>query len=170
MNVKLSRRRRPELETLESVTLLSTLGPAPAVHAPAVHAPVVHVEATRKPTPPAAPPVVALHGTIHTTGKLTGPSTVSVSGSGNLGSVGTASVKLTANLASPPSSVTLSARKGRLILAESTPLLISGNGGSTTYTIVGGTGSYAHATGSGTVSALYSIAKGNKVTLNLRFA
>ncbi len=160
MNAKMSRRRRPELETLESVTLLSSFG----------HAAAVQAEAAHKTIAPTAPPVVALHGTIHATGKLSGSTTLAVSGSGNLGAVGTASAKVRVDLANPPSSITLSARKGRLVLAESSPLLTSGNGGSTTYTVVGGTGSYAHATGSGTVTALYSIAKGNRVTLNLRFS
>ena len=159
MSAKKSHRRRPELETLEAVTLLSTFG---HTLAPAVHAPAVHAAATTAITS------VALHGTIHATGKLSG-TTVAVSGSGSLGAVGSASVKVTANLLSPPSTITLSAKKGKLVLAENSALLTSVNGGSTTYHIAGGTGSYAHTTGSGTVTAIYSIAKGNKVTLNLKF-
>lgn len=160
MSAKKSHRRRPELETLEAVTLLSTFG---HTLAPAVHAPAVHAAATPAIT------TVALHGTIHATGKLSG-TTVAVSGSGNLGAVGSASAKVTVNLLHPPSSITLSAKKGKLVLAEDSPLLTSGNGGSTTYHVASGTGSYAHATGSGTVTATYSLAKGNKVTLNFKFS
>ncbi len=163
MDSKKSRRRRPEVEGLETLALLSGFA-----HAGVAHVGAVHAEATKS-TPSVA--VVALHGTIHATGKLSGE-TLSVSGSGNLGSVGTASAKVAANLLSPPSTVTLSTKRGNIVLAEDagTALLTSGSTGTGTYHVAGGTGSYAHSTGSGTITASFSLAKGNKVTLNLKFS
>ncbi len=154
MIVKKSRRRRPELETLEAVTLLSTFA-----HAEARHVPV-----------PVTPPVVALHGTIHASGKVSGSEVLTASGSGNLGAVGSTSLRVTASLVSPPSTITLSAKRGKLVLAEDSPLLIAGGAGSTTYHVAGGTGPYAHATGSGTVAASYSLLKGNRVALTINFS
>lgn len=169
--MKKSTRARPVVESLESMTLLSTAvahlheAAKPAVHvAPAPAAtPAVAAEATVH-----AEAVVTLRGTLKGTGKLNGTSGT-VSGSGNLGSVGKATFKLTASLNNLPSSVTLSTKKGNLRLQAASPLVGSGTSGSTTYTIVGGTKAYAQATGSGTAIGTFSLARGNKLAVTIRF-
>jgi len=159
MNPRLkSTRRRPTVESLESMTLLSTVS-AGLLHVAKVTP--VHVAPT--------PPVVALSGTIHATGKVTGATTGNVSGSGRLGKVGTASFKLAIDLNNPPSTVTLTTGRGKIFLTGDEPLVTGATSGSLHYTITGGTKSYLNATGSGHVSGSYTLLKGNKVAVTLTF-
>ena len=156
--MKKSTRIRPVVESLESMMLLSTAVAHVQPHVqPAAH--VVQAEATT---------AVALHGTLKGTGKIHGTS-AAINGSGNLGKVGSASFKVNASLINPPSSITLSTRKGNLYLTSASPLVGAGDSGSTTYTITGGTKAYAHANGSGAVSGSFSLLKGNKVAVSIRF-
>lgn len=176
--MKKSTRIRPAVESLESMLLLSTAAaPAHGLVKAAAHvapiAPVATATVHAEPTVHAAAAtvhaeaVVALRGTLKGTGKIAGTSAV-VNGSGKLGAVGQTTFKLAANLLNPPTSVTLNAKKGKLFLQAASPLVGSGNTGSTTYNIVGGTKAYANATGSGSVIGTYSLAK-NKVTVTIRF-
>jgi len=157
--MKKSTRIRPVLESLESMMLLSTA--TVDIHALAKKAPVV-----------VAPvPTVDLHlqGTLHGTGTVRGTS-ASVGGSGNLAPVGSTSFRLNnINLNNPPTTVTLATRKGNLYLASTTPIIGAGSTGSTTYNVIGGTKTYAHATGTGTVAASYTLVKG-KLTTTINFA
>ncbi len=155
--MKKSTRIRPVVESLESMMLLSTA----VVELHALAKPVVHVVTVEATT-------VNLQGTLHGTGKVSGTS-AAVSGSGNLGKVGNATFKLKADLTSPPTSVTLSTKKGNLYLQASSALVGAGSNGSTTYTITGGTKGYANATGSGSVIGSYSLAKG-KLSLTIHFS
>ena len=161
--MKKSTRVRPAVESLESMMLLSTV----VAHVHELAAPAAHVAPAAAPTV-SAEATITLHGTLTGSGKISGTS-ATVSGSGNLGSVGKTTFKLTANLLNPPTSVTLSTKKGNLYLQASSALVGSGASGSTTYSIVGGTKSYAHATGSGTVLGTYSLAKG-KLAVTIRFS
>lgn len=155
--MKKSTRIRPVVESLESMMLLSTVvGELHSHVAPAVH--VVTAEAT----------TVALHGTLTGSGKISGTS-ASVSGSGNLGSVGKTTFKTNVSLTNPPSNVVLSTKKGNLYLQASSALIGAGSSGSTTYVITGGTKSYAHATGSGSVTASYALAHG-KLSLTIHLS
>ena len=156
--MKKTTRIRPVLESLESMMLLSTL--TPEVHELAKKTTVV--------TPIESGPVT-LAGTLHGTGKTNG-TTASVSGSGNLGKVGTAGFKLNVTLANPPTTVTLATRKGNLYLATTSPLVGAGSTGSTTYKIIGGSKFYTDATGSGTATASYSLLKSGKLNLTVHFA
>lgn len=159
MNIrKKSTRRRPTVESLESMTLLSTVT-AGMLHA--AKAPPVIVAPT--------PAVVVLSGTIHASGKVTGAGTGTASGSGNLGKVGTASFKVSIDLKNPPSAVTLTTKHGKLYLAGDNTLFTGSTSGTSHYTITGGTGSYLHATGSGNVSGSYSLLRGNKLSITLSF-
>jgi len=162
MNIqkKKSTRRRLELESLESMLLLSTVVAESVAHA--ARTTPVHVAPV--------PPVVTLSGTIHASGKITGATTGFASGSGNLGKVGTASFKIAVDLNNPPSKVTLSTRHGNLFLASTSPIVSATGSSSAQYSIAGGTGSYNHATGSGTLFASYSVLKGNKLAITLTFA
>ena len=156
--MKKSTRIRPVVESLESMMLLSTVVAELHPHAlPAAH--VVTAEATT---------TVDLQGTLKGSGTIS-KTTATVSGSGNLGKVGTTTFKTKINLASPPSNVVLSTKKGNLYLQASSALVGSGSSGSTTYEITGGTKSYAHATGAGTVAATYTLAKG-KLSLTIHFS
>ncbi len=155
--MKKSTRIRPVLESLESMMLLSTA----TVNLHALAMPAAHVVTAEATT-------VNLQGTLHGTGKISGTS-AAVTGSGNLGKVGTATFKLNANLTNPPSSVTLATKKGNIYLEASSALVGSGSTGSTTYTITGGTKTYLNATGSGSVSASYTVAKG-KLNLTIHFS
>ena len=157
--MKKSTRIRPVVESLESMMLLSTAVAHVQPHVqPTAH--VVHAEATT---------AVALHGTLKGTGKIHGTS-AALSGSGNLGKVGSASFKVNANLVNPPSNITLTTRKGNLYLTSASPLVGAGTSGSTTYSITGGTKAYAHATGAGSVSGSFSLLKGNKLSVTIRFS
>jgi hypothetical protein len=131
--------RRPEVETLETMVLLS--GGA------------------------AIPNPLHLTGTDHGTYKVTAAGPTS-KGSGSLSPIG----KVTASSTEAASggdnkSVTLTARQGKLFLTEnfhSTGLgLYAG-----TYTITGGTKSFAHETGSGSVQAtlIGSLTRGSVTT------
>ena len=155
---KKSTRLRPTVESLESMMLLST-----------IHVGVLQAEKATKAHVTPAPPVVALSGTIHASGKVTGATTGTVSGSGNLGKVGTASFKVSVNLSNPPSGVTLTTKHGNIYLASEAALFTGSNSGTSTYVVTGGTGSYLHATGSGTLSGSYTLLKGNKLAVTLKF-
>lgn len=148
-------RRSPEVESLESLMLLST-GMAGSHH---VKVPVQVV-----------PAHVALVGTIHASGHLSG-SVATVGGSGNLSPVGSSSFQIKADLNNPPSSVTLSTKHGKLYLVSNTTTpLVQGSSGSVSYQVKGGTGSYVGATGSGLLSASVSELKNHKLAVTLRFS
>ena len=155
--MKKSTRIRPVVESLESMMLLSTA--VAEVHALAKPA-AVHIVTAEQ--------AVTLHGTLKGSGTLSGTS-ATISGSGNLGSVGASTFKIKANLLSPPSSITLSTKKGNLYLSAASPLVGSGTSGSTTYTITGGTKAYAHATGAGSVVGTYTLS-GKKLGVTIRFS
>ena len=155
--MKKSTRLRPAVESLESMLLLSTaMAEVHALAKPAIH--VVAAEST----------TVALHGTLKGTATISG-SSATVNASGNLGKIGTASVKTSGSLTNLPTSVTLTTKKGNLYLSASSSLVGSSTSGSTTYTITGGTKAYAHATGAGSVSGSYSVLKANKLSVTIRF-
>lgn len=160
--MKKSTRIRPVVESLESMMLLSTA--VANLHHLAVAAPAAHVTHVVS-----AESTVTLAGTLKGTGKISG-TTATVSGSGNLGKVGTTTFKLKVDALAPPSSVTLSTKKGNLYLAADSALISTGStSGSTTYSITGGTKAYANATGSGTVTASYTLAKG-KLSLTIHLS
>jgi hypothetical protein len=148
--MKKSTRRRPELESLEPLLLLS----AGAKHAP-------------RPTP--APPVVSLSGSIHASGKLSSKG-LSVSGTGDLSQVGPVSLKYSANLLTPSLSVTLGSKHGKIILVGDGLLAPGTTSGSIHYRVIGGTGSYLGATGSGTASVSLGTTQGGKATLDVTFS
>lgn len=164
--MKKTTRIRPVLESLESMMLLSTAAPhvAELASKAAAHVALVEAEAVKAPVSSA----VNLHGTIKGTGKVAGTN-LTINGSGNLGKVGTATLKTGISLANPPETITLTTKKGNLFLASSTTPLVSGTSGSTTYTITGGTKAYATATGSGSVAGTYKL-NGTKITFTLRFS
>lgn len=146
--MKKSTRIRPVVESLESMLLLSTATMDLQSHHAPIVAPHVSTEATT---------AVHLMGTLKGTGTVNfAAASATASGSGNLGKVGKASFKVSGAEASLPTTVTLKTSKGNLILSSASPIVGSGSGASTTYSIVGGTKSYAHATGSGTVSGSYT--------------
>jgi hypothetical protein len=148
---------RPRVESLESMLLLSTLFAEASKH----NKPPAHVA----PKPYGELPLV---GTIKGTGSVTG-NTVSFSASGSIKAIGSTSIKVTGNLAIPTSeNVTLSAKKGKVYLTVSQIALA--NSQTLTYTVTGGTGTYAGATGSGTIQATLGTIKGNKAPITLKFA
>ncbi len=157
--MKKSTRIRPVVQSLESMMLLSTM--TPDLHALARRAPVV-----------VAPvPTVDLHlqGTLHGTGTVRGTS-ASIGGSGNLAPVGSTSFRINKiNLNNPPTTVTLATRRGNLYLATTSPIIGAGSNGSATYNVIGGTKTYAHATGTGTVAASYTLVRG-RLTATIDFA
>ncbi len=167
------RKLRPSVEGLESLRLLSGMAHAVAAHPVAV----VHAEATKA---SAAVAVVHLHGTIHATVKLVSASTLAIAGSGNLGSVGAASInfRLTKTGALPTS--TLSTKLGKITLAGNASALLGGGSATSPganslaesfpYTVVGGTGAYARSTGSGTLTETVTLSKGDVFTVNLKFS
>ena len=65
--------------------------------------------------------------------------------------------------------MTLTTKHGKLYLAGDDTLFTTTETGSTHYTITGGTGTYAHATGSGDVTGSYAVSKGDKLTVTLKF-
>jgi hypothetical protein len=146
LEMKRSTRRRPELESLEPLVLLS--------HAP---------------TPTPARPVVSLVGTIHASGKLNSQ-VVSVSGSGDLGPVGKVSLKYFADVLVPSASVTLKGKHGKIILVGDSLLPPGSNSGTIHYRVIGGTNSYGGATGSGEATVTVDPLKGNKVKLDITFS
>ncbi len=168
-----SRRKfRPSVEGLESLRLLAGMAHAVAGHTVAV----VHAEVSKA---PAAVAVVALHGTIHATLKLVSPSTAVIAGSGNLGAVGTASVDLRLTKTGPLPATTLSTKLGRIALSANPSPLPGGDSealpganiaGSFSYAVVGGTGAYAHSTGSGTLTETLRLTRGDVFTVDLKFS
>ncbi len=167
------RHLRPSVEGLESLRLLAGMAPDVAVHPVAL----VHAEATKA---PAAVAVVNLHGTIHATAKVS-ISNLVIAGSGNLGAVGTASINLRVSQTGSESTFTLLTKKGQITLAATGSTLPGGgNSASFTsprsseqsfgYTVVGGTGAYAHSTGSGTILEAIALGKGDKITVNFEFS
>ena len=156
--MKKSTRIRPVVESLESMMLLSTaIGD---LHPHALAPAQVQAE---------APQPLPLKGTLKGTGTISGTSGTA-SGSGNLGSVGTASFKVSGSATDLPSSVTLTTKKGNLYLTASSSIVGAGAGASTTYTITGGTKAYADATGTGSVVGTYSMVKANKFSLTIKFS
>ena len=154
-------RFRPRVESLESMLLLSHAA-SDVLH--------LQIHAEAKKTPVAVAPVdVALAGTIHLSGKVSGTS-ATVSGSGKLGQVGTVSIKTKVDALNPPTSLTLSAKKGNITIQAASLVSAAGTSGSGTYTVTGGTKSYVHAYGSGTITASYTLLKGNKVALTVTFS
>jgi len=151
--VKKSTRRRPEVESLESMMLLSTF---------------VHAEAHTSRPPVVVSSQVTLRGTIHAKGNLTGD-TLTIAGSGNLGKVGNASFNLNTSLLAPTSTATLSTRGGRINLVANNGSVFGSNSGTITYTIQGGSGSHASAFGSGTIHVSLTQINGTKVKADLRF-
>ncbi len=111
---------------------------------------------------------VALVGTVHGNGTAVNGK-ISVAGSGNLGSVGSTSFRINTTLTNPTTNVTLETRKGNLYLTSTSPIIGATSGGSTTYTINGGTKFYAHATGTGVVSATYTLARNHRLTTTITF-
>ncbi len=151
-----------KVEGLESKMLLTAaMIPVHALATTAAHVAPVSAEAVST--------HVALHGTIHGTGTLNG-TTLTVHGSGNLGKVGVASVRGNLNLASLPSSITLTTPRGHLTLTATAPQVVLGTSGYVTYAITGGTHAYAHATGSGLLSGSFSVVKGDKIAFSAHFS
>lgn len=149
---------RPAVESLESLMLMTA---APGrLHAMVMPAAEVATQAT---------PAIALHGTIRGTGTLVG-STLTVHAAGQLGKVGLATITASGSITDPPASITLATRRGKLVLTAVTPAVIAGTSGSVHYTITGGTGAYAHATGSGTIAGSYSVLAHNRITLVAHFS
>jgi hypothetical protein len=135
------KQRRPEVESLESMTLLS--GVAAMVH-------------------PAAPQTLHLVGTLHGTFTSTrgaGPSSVTASGTLTpLGKVNFTGKLPTASLSATSGNVSLSNKQGKLLIG----LNVVGLSG--TYTINGGTKAYAGDTGTGSFSIALISAKNGKFT------
>jgi hypothetical protein len=148
--MKRSTRRRPELEPLEPLVLLS----ASSRHAP-------------KPAP--VPPVVSLSGSVHATGKLSSRG-LAVVGTGDLSPVGPVGLKYSANLLTPSLSVTLRSKHGKIILVGDSLLAPGTSSGSIHYRVIGGTGSYLGATGSGNASVEVGSLAGGKTTLDVTFS
>lgn len=176
MNAQKSQNRRqlrPSVEGLESLQLLSGMAHAVAVHPIAL----VHAEATKA---PATVAVVDLHGTIRTTVKLAATNLVVIAGSGNLGAVGTASINIHLSRGGSLPLFTLATRQGKITLAgisstlSSSPATLTSptsgtDSGSFAYTVAGGTGAYAHSTGSGTLTETVALSKGEKFTVDYKF-
>jgi hypothetical protein len=148
--MKRSTRRRPELESLEPLVLLS----ASSNHVP-------------RPTSP--PPVVSLVGSIHATGAVSNKG-LSVSGKGDLGPVGPVSLKYSTDLLTPSLSVTLGSKRGKIFLVGDSPLPQGTSSGSIHYRVIGGTGPYIKATGSGNASVAVGSLLGGKTTLDVTFS
>ena len=168
------RQFRPSVEGLESLRLLSGMAHAVAVHLVAL----VHAEATKA---PAAVAVIDLHGTIHSTIKMAAANLVVIAGSGNLGGVGTASINLHLSKGGSLPLFTLSTKQGKITLAgisstlSSSPATVTSptsgtDSGSFAYTVLSGTGAYAHSTGSGTLTETVALSKGDKFTVNFTFS
>lgn len=165
------RQLRPSVEGLESLRLLSAPGHAVA-SSPVASA---HSEATKATAPVA---VVELRGTIHSTVEAS-RSGIAFIGSGNLGAVGKASIDIRLDEAGPLPTFTLSTRRGKITLTatESAAPGVSptstgprGDVESFPYTVFGGTGAYAHATGSGTITAAAAISKAENISENFTFS
>ncbi len=168
------RQLRPSVEGLESLRLLSGMAHAVAVHPVAL----VHAEATKTVAPVA---VVDLHGTIHATARVSGSSLV-ITGSGNLGAVGTASINyhIDQNGSIQPSTITT--KQDQITLGRSKLLPPSTNTNPVvstgarsdkivlSYSVIGGTGAYAHSTGSGTLTEAIALSKADRITVNLVFS
>lgn len=168
------RQLRPWIESLEPLRLLSGMAPAVAVHPVAS----VHAEATKSFAPVA---VVNLHGTIHATAKVTSSSLL-ITGSGNLGTVGTASINYRINQNGSIQPSTITTKQGQITLGRSellppstssNPVVSTGPKSDKivlSYSVVGGTGAYAHATGSGVLTEAVALGKGGRLTVNLVFS
>jgi len=151
--VKKSTRRRPELESLESLMLLSASGAHHGGRPPA------HV----------APVTVALSGTIHATGQIQG-NHLTVKGSGDLNPVGHATLQYSTRVDNPSLSVTLETKHGKLLLVGDSPIATATTSGSTHYRVIGGTGSYTQATGSGTASVALGTPHNGREPLGVTFS
>jgi hypothetical protein len=138
---RLTIRWRPELESLESMVLLS--GVAGAAERPA------YAAAAMVATRPVSNAVVSLSGSASGTyraGRALG-SPYSFSGKGNISPLGRASVKGSLQLAAQTGQMTVATRHGKIFANLSTP---GGVGPPVNYTITGGTGQFAGASGTGT--------------------
>lgn len=148
--MKRSTRRLPELESLEPLVLLSG--------------------GLKHPLPPIpGSPMVSLSGSIHATGKVSSKG-LSVSGTGNLSPVGPVSLKYSADLLTPSRSVTLGSKHGRIILVGDGLLAPGTSSGTIHYRVIGGSGSYLGATGSGNASVALGSLQGGKTTLDVTFS
>lgn len=170
---------RPAVESLDTLRLLSTVVPTGTGH----HVAPAQIHAERIAATTATPvSVVALHGTFHATGTLTNVSddAVTLTGSGNLGQVGVATLHSKFSTHSTGPSV-LTTKLGKIYLTTGDPMVQSSAGGissSNTYTVTGGTGVYAQATGSGTFAFTipastirnYINGHGNKLSVNIAFS
>jgi hypothetical protein len=127
-------RRRPELESLESMVLLSGMVAAEHPHHAAAaifatHQPVTHA-------------VVSLSGTARGTYRATG-SGFTFTGTGTVSPLGHSTLK--GSLLIPTGQLTVSTRHGKVFANLSLPQL----GAPVSYTITGGTGQFAGASGNG---------------------
>jgi hypothetical protein len=137
--------RRPEVEPLESLALLSTL--TVAAHTP----PEAMVAKVALPNP------LPLSGSLHGTFRMNGAGTSSTySGSGSLSSIGkvTASGGANINGSNGSGNLSLSAKQGKLNLSLN--FQMAGQGVSGTYTIINGTKGLAGEKGSGTITITLS--------------
>jgi hypothetical protein len=162
--MKKSTRRRPGFESLESLMLLST-----------VMAEAVHAAKTPAQVAPSLP--LALSGTGQVTAHITLNMLRSLafkfSGSAQLEPIGHASLSLTLTAQSDATvavvNLTLSTKHGKIDLqgSYSNPSETSVTFG---YSVIGGTGMYARATGSGTITAGVGTPHGRTTSLNLTFS
>jgi hypothetical protein len=140
--------RRPEVEALETMTLLSGMA---GEALPAVAA----LKAT-----PVVPHPLVLAGSIHGTFKLKGGE-VTINASGSFGSFGkvtfTGSLALATATSENGTLTATSTKLGKLFVTLHETL--SGTSASGTYTITGGTKAFAGETGSGVVSSTFTASK-----------
>ena len=140
-------RRRPEVENLESLTLLSSMV-GKAHHAAAA---LVATPGTPLPNP------LHLSGGANGSYQLRGGSdTARINGSGSMGPIGKVRLSGVVTLdgeSSGGGNLNVSNRRGRLTLVITSPTAVGEQGFSATYVIVGGTGSLAGETGSGSFVA-----------------
>ena len=114
------------------------------------------------------PPVVSLVGSIHASGKLTSQ-VVSLSGSGKIDQLGPVSMKYSADVITPSLSVTLGTKRGKIVVVADSLLPLGTSTGTIHYRVIGGTGPYQGATGSGDASVTVETFKGGKETLDVTF-
>ncbi len=160
--MKMSTRRRPHLESLEPMLLLSSM----------VHAEVTH--AIR----PASP--VALSGTFHVTGRQFHaprghgpdlPAFFAAGGSGNLAGIGRAKAELVTVPAAPGYVVVLLTGRGAVSLLTEGPLPAAGPSAASPYAVVDGSGPIlGMVNGSGTISITKAAAHGGRTSFDIRLS
>ncbi len=133
-------RRRPEFESLESMVLLSGIAAAEHEH---------HAAAAMVATKPVREALISLSGTASGTyrsGRAAG-SPYTFTGKGTVSPLGRATVSGSLQLAvsAPTGQITVATRHGKIFASLST----SGLGAPVFYSITGGTGRFAGATGHG---------------------